>query len=34
MRKAIHPRDDIDRLYGQEKKAGLSSIEDSVDESI
>ena len=36
MHKALHPRDDIDRLYVSRKKGGrgLTSIEDSVDESI
>ena len=36
MHKALHPRDDIDRLYASRKegKRGLASIEDSVDASI
>ncbi len=36
MHKALHPRDDIDRLYESRKEGGrgLSSIEDSVDASI
>ena len=36
MHKALHPRDDIDRLYVSRKEGGrgLASIEDSVDESI
>ena len=36
MRKATHPRDDVDRLYVSRKegKRGLASIEDSVDASI
>ena len=34
--KALHPRDDVDTLYVSRKKGGrgLTSIEDSVDESI
>ena len=34
MHKALHPRDDVDRLYASRKEArgGLASIEDSVDE--
>ena len=31
MHKALHPRDDIDRLHG---KRGLAGIEDSADASI
>ena len=33
MHKALHPRDDIDRLYVSRKEGGrgLTSIEDSVD---
>ena len=36
MHKALHPRDDIDRLYVSRKEGGkgLTSIEDSVDVSI
>ena len=36
MRKALHPRDDVNRLYVPRKEGGrgLSSIEDSVDTSI
>ena len=36
MHKALHPRDDIDRLYVSRKNGGrgLTSIEDSVDASI
>ena len=36
MHKALHPRDDVDRLYGSTKEGGrgLASIEDSVDASI
>ena len=36
MHKAIHPRDDADRLYVSRKEGGrgLASIEDSVDASI
>ena len=36
MHKAIHPRDDVDRLYVPRKEGGrgLASIEDSVDTSI
>ena len=36
MHKALHPRDDVDRLYVSRKKGGrgLTSIEDSVDASI
>ena len=36
MHKALHPRDDVDRLYVSRKEGGreLSSIEDSVDASI
>ena len=36
MRKALHPGDDIDRLYVSRKEEGrgLASIEDSVDASI
>ena len=36
MRKALHPRDDIDRLYVSRREGGrgLASIEDSVDASI
>ena len=35
MHKALHPRDDVDRLYVFRKEGGrgLASIEDSVDES-
>ena len=36
MHKALHPRDDVDRLYvsRKERGRGLVSIEDSVDASI
>ena len=36
MRKALHARDDIDRLYvsGKEGGRGLASIEDSINASI
>ena len=36
MHKALHPRDDVDRLYVSRKEGGrgLASIEDSVDPSI
>ena len=36
MHKALHPRDDVDRLYVSRKEGGrgLSSMEDSVDASI
>ena len=36
MHKALHPRDDVDRLYVPQKEGGrgLASIEDSVDASI
>ena len=35
MHKALHPRDDVDRLYVSRKEEGeLPSIEDSVDASI
>ena len=36
MQKALHPRDDVDRLYGSRKEGGrvLISIEDSVNASI
>ena len=36
MHKALHPRDDVDRLYVSRKKGGrgLASIQDSVDASI
>ena len=36
MHKALHPRDDVDRLYIPRKEGGrgLASIEDSVDTSI
>ena len=36
MHKALHPRDDVDRLYVSRKEGGrgLASIEDSVDSSI
>ena len=36
MHKALHPRDDVDRLYvpGKQGGRGLASIEDSVDASI
>ena len=35
MHKALHPRDDVDRLYVSRKEEGrgLTSIEDSVDTS-
>ena len=35
-RKALHPRDDFDRLYVSRKEGGrgLASFEDSVDASI
>ena len=34
VHKALHPRDDVDRLYTARKKGGrgLAGIEDSVDE--
>ena len=36
MHKALHPRDDVDRLYVSRKEGGrgLGSIEDTVDASI
>ena len=36
MRKALHPRDDVDRLYVSRKEggSGLASIEDTVDASM
>ena len=36
MHKALHPRDDVDRIYlsRKEEGRGLASIEDSVDASI
>ena len=36
MHKALHPKDDVDRLYVPRKEGGrgLTSIEDSVDTSI
>ena len=36
MQKALHPRDDVERLYVSRKEGGrgLTSIEDSVDASI
>ena len=36
MHKALHPRDDVDKLYVSRKEGGrgLASIEDSVDASI
>ena len=36
MHKALHPRDDVDRLYVSRKEGvrGLASIEDSVDASL
>ena len=36
MHKALHPRDDVDRLYVSRKEGGrgFASIEDSVDASI
>ena len=36
MHKALHPRDDVDRIYVPRKEGGrgLASIEDSVDASI
>ena len=36
MHKALHPRDDVDRLYVSRKEGGrgLASIEDSVHASI
>ena len=36
MHKALHPRDDVDRLYVSRKEGrrGLTSIKDSVDASI
>ena len=36
MHKALHPRDDIDRLYVSRKEGGrgITSIEDSVNASI
>ena len=36
IHKALHPRDDVDRLYVSRKEGvrGLASIEDSIDASI
>ena len=36
MHKALHPRDDVDRLYAsrKERRRGLASIKDSVDAAI
>ena len=36
MHKALHPRDDVDRLYVSRKEGGrgLASMEDTVDASI
>ena len=36
MHKALHPSDDVDRLYVSRKEGGrrLASIEDSVDKSV
>ena len=36
MHKALHPRDDVDRLYvsRKERGKGLASIDDNVDASI
>ena len=36
MHQALHPRDDVDRLYVSRKEGerGLTSIEDSIDASI
>ena len=34
MHKALHSRDDVDRLYVSRKEGGLASIENSVDASI
>ena len=36
MHKALHPRDDVDRLYVSRKEggSGLASIEDSIETSI
>ena len=36
MQKALHPRDDVDRLYVSRRGGGrgLASIEDSVDTSL
>ena len=36
MHKALHPREDVDRLYVSRKEGGrgLASIEDSIDTSI
>ena len=36
MHKALHPRDDVDRLYVSRKEEGrgLASIEDTIDASI
>ena len=36
MHKALHPRNNVERLYGSRKdgERGITSIEDSVDESI
>ena len=34
MHKAVHPQNDVDRLYVSRKEGGFASIEDSVDASI
>ena len=36
IHKALHPRDDVDRLYVSRKEGGrrLASFEDSIDASI
>ena len=36
MHKALHPRDDVDKLYASRKEGGrvLASIQDSIDASI
>ena len=36
MHKALHPRDDVDRLYAPRREGGrgLTSTEDSIDASI
>ena len=36
MRKVLHPRDDIDRLYVSRKEGGkgLASTEDSIEDSV
>ena len=36
MHKALHPRDDVDRLYVSRKEggSGLASIQDNIDASI